>query len=333
MKSIILLLTHSQDYYTVDLVGQAVSQQGYRPVRVNLDEFPQKVQLSMDLKGEDLDLLLEAPSVKDVIRRRDIRAVWLRKVGATQIDEEMEPLLRNGCIRESREALDSFLFQLEKNIPWVDRYSVIIQASNKLYQQRLAQSVGLPIPKTLITNQPREVRAFFKELKGNMVTKMLTPLTISMSGNTPFVYTSRVKAEDLDRLDQLKYSPMVFQEFIPKAFELRIAYVNGKLFTGALHTAPVDGKESSDWRKPGEGDWRWEHYRVSEEWAAKITAFMKKIGLYFGALDVIVGPGGEFTFLEVNPTGEWGMLERDLELPISKAIADTLIELSNTHFK
>jgi hypothetical protein len=29
--------------------------------------------------------------------------------------------------------------------------------------------------------------------------------------------------------------------------------------------------------------------------------------------------------------GEWGMLERDLELPISKAIADALISLAEKH--
>ncbi|MGL5808286.1 MAG: MvdC family ATP-grasp ribosomal peptide maturase, partial [Xenococcaceae cyanobacterium] len=30
-------------------------------------------------------------------------------------------------------------------------------------------------------------------------------------------------------------------------------------------------------------------------------------------------------FLELNPTGEWGMLEKDLEYPIASAIADALI--------
>ncbi|NEO45670.1 MAG: MvdC family ATP-grasp ribosomal peptide maturase, partial [Moorea sp. SIO4A3] len=39
----------------------------------------------------------------------------------------------------------------------------------------------------------------------------------------------------------------------------------------------------------------------------------------------IVTPDGEYVFLEVNPTGEWGMLERDLGYPISDAIADALL--------
>lgn len=41
---------------------------------------------------------------------------------------------------------------------------------------------------------------------------------------------------------------------------------------------------------------------------------------------MICTPAGEYVFLEVNPGGEWGMLERDLCLPISEAIAVALLE-------
>jgi len=53
---------------------------------------------------------------------------------------------------------------------------------------------------------------------------------------------------------------------------------------------------------------------------------MLDLGLVFGAVDLICTPAGEYVFLEVNPGGEWGMLERDLGLPISEAIAAALLE-------
>jgi hypothetical protein len=53
---------------------------------------------------------------------------------------------------------------------------------------------------------------------------------------------------------------------------------------------------------------------------------MAGLGLVFGAADLICTPSGEHVFLEVNPGGEWGMLERDLDLPISEAIAAALLE-------
>ena len=52
---------------------------------------------------------------------------------------------------------------------------------------------------------------------------------------------------------------------------------------------------------------------------------MSELGLVFGAVDLIRTPSGEHVFLEVNPSGEWGMLERDLGLPISEAIAEALL--------
>jgi glutathione synthase/RimK-type ligase-like ATP-grasp enzyme len=51
---------------------------------------------------------------------------------------------------------------------------------------------------------------------------------------------------------------------------------------------------------------------------------MQALGLSFGAVDFIRTPEGEHVFLEVNPSGEWGMLQRDLGLPIAEAIADIL---------
>jgi hypothetical protein len=60
---------------------------------------------------------------------------------------------------------------------------------------------------------------------------------------------------------------------------------------------------------------------------------MSELGLAFGAVDLICTPSGEHVFLEVNPGGEWGMLERDLALPVSEAIAAALVESqSSTQF-
>ena len=38
-------------------------------------------------------------------------------------------------------------------------------------------------------------------------------------------------------------------------------------------------------------------------------------------------PDDRHVFLEMNPAGEWGMLERELSLPISEAIAESVMHL------
>jgi len=318
----ILLLTHSKDYYTIDRVEEAIARKGCRPLRFNTDKFPQQVKLSIHLEAGEVVLSLEVENQQKKFYAKDVYSVWVRKIGTPYISENMDPLLRQGCITEAQEVLEIFL-RVFDHVRWIDDPARVQKAEDKLYQLRMAQSVGLVTPRTLITNDPQKVQEFYHSLGGDIVAKMITPLTVSMEGNTPFVHTSRIKPEDLQHLETLRYSPMAFQEYISKEYELRIIYVDGEIFTGALHwQAP--GEAPVDWRSSDQEVFTWEHFNLPGTMADKIRALMKQMGLYFGALDVILTPAGQYVFLEVNPTGEWGMLERDLGLTISDALANAL---------
>jgi glutathione synthase/RimK-type ligase-like ATP-grasp enzyme len=117
---------------------------------------------------------------------------------------------------------------------------------------------------------------------------------------------------------------MVFQAEIPKQLELRVVVVNGQTFVGALESSQYN-HSTVDWRRPGIDPGAWQHHTLPDSLLQQLQIFMANLGLNFGAFDFILTPGGEYVFLEVNPGGEWGMLERDLDLPISQAIADFLV--------
>ncbi len=320
----VLLITHSGDYFTIDNVERRVAEFGYRPYRLDTDTFPQTAQLAIRLKDGTPTLSWRKDEKEQEISGGDIHSVWMRRFSTPHIDEDMDPILKQGCIRESRETLDIFLKELD-HLPWLDHRGIITKTDNKFYQLKIARQVGLRVPQTLITNTPAEVRRFYDELDGNMITKMLTPLTTSMGGGSPFVYTHAVSRQALEELDSLCYSPMIFQERIPKAYELRVAYVDGELFTGAVETRKfVTAEAQADWRASGGENFQWIPYTVPETETNKIREMMNRFGLKFGAIDIIVTPGNDYVFLEVNPVGEWGMLEKDLELPISRAIARVL---------
>ena len=111
---------------------------------------------------------------------------------------------------------------------------------------------------------------------------------------------------------------MMFQAYIPKALELRIAWVDGQAFVGAL-----DGKKCGvDWRY--ESTASWERHSLPAAIHSQLAQLMQRLGLRQGAIDMIVQPDGEYVFLEVNPHGEWGMLEQELGLPIGAALAAAL---------
>jgi MvdC family ATP-grasp ribosomal peptide maturase len=321
-RDVVLLITHSDDFFTIDRVAEALSKKGAQPFRLDTDKFPLEVQLTAHFDKSKSYHKLEYGNHS--ISTEQVQAVWTRRIWEPQLSQELAPKYREACIRESQATLDGFWDSL-KEAKWIDDLERINYASNKLRQLRVASEVGFVIPQTLVTNKAEAAREFFHQVNGKMVSKLLTALSHSMQANSSFfLYTSTVKEEDLQDAESLRYCPMVFQEQIPKQQELRVAYVNGNVFVGALD-ASVYAAAKVDWRKPGVEVGAWQNHELPDEVVRRLQAFMGKFGLLFGALDFIVTPSGEYVFLEVNPIGEWGMLERDLDLPISSAIADALI--------
>jgi glutathione synthase/RimK-type ligase-like ATP-grasp enzyme len=100
--------------------------------------------------------------------------------------------------------------------------------------------------------------------------------------------------------------------------------VAGETFVGALDASGTS-RGQTDWRRAAPGECQWQKAQLPAEVSSGLRALMSELGLIFGAVDLICTPSGEHVFLEVNPSGEWGMLERDLDLPISEAIADALL--------
>jgi glutathione synthase/RimK-type ligase-like ATP-grasp enzyme len=79
-------------------------------------------------------------------------------------------------------------------------------------------------------------------------------------------------------------------------------------------------------------DWRHydfknvEHLQIElpDEVRKKLHRFMNAIGLKYGAIDLIETPNGDFIFLEVNPSGQWGWIADFAGLPIPEAVAEML---------
>jgi MvdC family ATP-grasp ribosomal peptide maturase len=321
-RDVVLLLTHSGDFYTIDLVSQALERRGVRPIRFNTDLFPSCVKLSARAGDERVSHLFTETG--EQISTTEVRAVWARKLWSPRMTDDLDERYRAMCIRESAAALEGFLDSLH-NARWVNDRECQRNAENKQRQLRLAARAGLRVPRTLVSNDPAVVRQFFAETEGQIVAKLLRPLSVSMKADTNFVYTNRVREEDLAGADTLRHCPMVFQELIPKAYELRVACVAGEVFAGALDASGTS-RGHTDWRRAAPEECRWQKTQLPAEVASSLRALMLDLGLVFGAVDLICTPSGEHVFLEVNPGGEWGMLERDLGLPISEAIAEALLD-------
>jgi len=49
-----------------------------------------------------------------------------------------------------------------------------------------------------------------------------------------------------------------------------------------------------------------------------------RLGLCYGAIDMILTPDGRYVFIELSPNGQYLWIEHETGLPISDAICDLL---------
>lgn len=310
----VLLLSHSEEPFCTERVAGALLRRGARALRLDTDDFPG----ALDLRAELEDGLAPRLLLADEALRVD--AVWLWRLWPARQDERLAAAHREAALRESMTTLRGML-DLLADAAWIDPLDRNRAADNKTRQLRLARAVGLAIPPTLITADAAAARRFFVAHDGRVICKLQTSLGYAMAGGGG-LSTRLLRREDLDALDGLRHCPMVFQRYVDKALELRIAWVDGQALVGAL-----DGAHCGvDWRY--EASAQWQPHTLPGPVQQRLAALMARLGLRQGAIDMIVTPGGDYVFLEVNPNGEWGMLERDLGLPIGEAIAAALLRLA-----
>lgn len=317
----ILCISHTNDFYTIDLVMQAIEKWGYKAVRLNTDRFDHSSQISFEKKESITDYSFSPLSE---INFTDIKAVWNRKIWRPSIPKELNDAYSSIFLQEYISMRKIFFDSLQHAV-WMNPLQADRKvADNKIYQLRVASECGLITPPTLMTNNFEKVKQFFADdCKGDMIAKLHGVLSHSMEGNGPVFPTSRIKEEDFDSLsDGLQYCPMIFQPFINKSYELRVVYTDGEIFAGKINT----NSNTTDWRQNSINEFSWEAYNLSLDIKNKISEMMKKMSLLFGVIDIIKSEEGNYVFLEINPQGEWGMLQKFAGLRIAETIAEKLIK-------
>lgn len=314
----VLLITHSRDNQSVSMVAEELKARGREPVRLDTDLYPRSIRVSAHLTGAQARRRLETPD--GTLELGEVSALWYRRfaVGGSlpaELDET-----RTACLQQSEQALYGTIAALD--CLQVDPLSAVRRADHKEVQLKMASHFGLEIPRTLISNCPDQVREFYRECRGQMIAKTLGSFAVDREGRQEVVYTSIVREEHLQQLESLSYSPMLFQELVPKRIELRATVVGSKVLTAWVDSQGSD-RSSVDWRRDGVGliD-RWAEYDLPVSVAEGLRKLTGYFGLSYGAADLVVTPDGRLVFLELNSGGEWFWLQR--ALPIAESLADLL---------
>ncbi|CZF79017.1 RimK-like ATP-grasp domain protein [Grimontia celer] len=321
-KKIVLCVTHSDDSYPVDWVIEHLNSQGAISLRINSDAYPLGFKMSGCLDQENTEVHIET-SIGNIEASR-VSAIWHRKNRHCDLKDHVDEALLEQSIRESETIKVGLLHSLDAF--WLDHPDIQFHAENKWRQLMTAKRAGLSVPPSLFSNDPEKVTQFYFAQNRQVVAKMHTPFSVSMGRPEAFVYTSKITEAHLSQLDGLKYSPMIFQVEVHKETEIRVAYVDGDCFAASIDVSE-QSKAQLDWRK-ADPIRQWEQVSLPCDVKENISRFMGSMNLKFGAIDFILDTEGNYQFLEVNPAGEWGMLEKDTGMPISESIAKCLLRHS-----
>lgn len=316
----VLIVTHSEDNDSVKFVTEALARRGAEVVRLDTDRFPLELGLALSTAQGGETHILTTNCAHDLA---GVGAVWYRRLRHPKGLEGLDPQIEQAAALESQATLLGLISTLDAFV--LDSPHRVRYAEQKPLQLKLARALGLQVPHTLITNQPDEVRRFYQTCGGRMVTKMLSSFAIYEDGQEEVVFTTPVTPEHLEALEGLRYCPMVFQEMVPKALELRVTVVGERVFAASVDSQKLEATRF-DWREDGAALMEaWRPYRLPAEVERKLLTLMDRLALNYGAADFILTPGGEHVFLEVNPAGEFFWLELCPGLPISDALADVLL--------
>lgn len=250
------------------------------------------------------------------------RSVWWRRPQQVSLESVADPAARGFCYGEWHEALHGLYTLLE--CPWMNPVLADQTASHKALQLAVAPGIGLRAPRTLMTSDADEVRAFVDLLGLENVVYKIFAATYDV-----WRETRRLAADDLDLLDRLNLAPVIFQEYVPGGADIRVTVVGDELFAMA-----IDGQGSPDI------DFRLRMRSAAttattlpDDVAQGVRALMAHFGIVYGGVDFRRTPDGEYVFLEVNPAGEFLFCEYGAGLPITDAVAGWLAQADTAQMR
>jgi glutathione synthase/RimK-type ligase-like ATP-grasp enzyme len=252
-----------------------------------------------------------------------LESVWCRRpkppVPHEEIQDSAREFVADECFDFLRDAWNAL------DCRWLPaRPLVILRAQCKASQLRAACELGLELPPTLFTNNPDEFLDFYQQHNGNIVSKLAGFAIQKAAGNIFVRYTEVVARRDVGYAPTIQYCPVILQAYVPKRLELRITVVGRQVFAAEIHSQATQ-RTRHDWRRYDHSHTPHFVHDLPPEVQEQLVQLVERLGLCYGAIDMIVTPDGRYVFLEINPNGQYLWIEKKTGLPISAAICDLLM--------
>jgi hypothetical protein len=307
----VLLLTSELDFAT-DKVCLELALLGVRFLRLNREQL------------SDCQIVLNPLSAEMTLRHRDLfycvgpklRSIWWRQgtfdrnLGAsgTTIEEQLSRTQWGAFMRS---------MMVFENVRWINNPAQVYRAETKAVQLNEAIKIGFDVPLTVMTN---ELGPNLRNLMSEPVAlKSIDTLLLREGGDQLFGYTTLTRWFDIADED-LRTAPVTIQAALEKKLDLRVTLIGDSLWCVSIKkfNQGIEG----DWRLTLKKDLQIDDYALPPTVSIMCRSLLDRLGLRFGAIDLALADG-KYWFIEINPTGEWGWLDRP-ERPVASSIAKEL---------
>lgn len=302
-----LILAPETDVHAL-AVQREVQQLGGQCIVVDVASLPLERPISFSVGA--------SPSTLEVgeylFASNQLRGIWNRRPSMPQVGGAV-PQADDAefAVRSTNASLFGALLSLCKN--WVNPLPARATANYKPYQLSIASSVGLSIPRTLITSSSEAALVFVDSI-GETIYKTVATWRYGLKE------TRLIRDVDLNEMSSLRSCPTVFQEHIPGQYDVRVTIVGSQVFAASVHylegRSPIDGRID---RVPIKS------ITLPTHVEDQLRRMQSALGLVYGAYDLRRTEEDEFVFFEVNPDGQYLYIEMATDLPISRAIAKVLL--------
>lgn len=316
----ILIITGPEDLHSF-AVCEAILAKGGKVTLWQTSDFPSVAGESVLFEGGDRTVIVTGPETE--MSHDSFQAVWRRRPSFAIDWAKVHPSDRRFVEVENNIFRRSILGLIARDAFWVNPPDAAISAGYKMLQHGAAAELGLKCPDTLYSNDPSQIRAFIRRHNGEIIYKPLRGLPWQGTNSHWTSFTSRLTEDQLVEDDLLRSAPGIYQQLIPKSFELRVT-VMGRCVMAAKIDSQDTERGKLDWRRAPE-EIKATPFDLPDHISALCLRLMEKIGIVFGCFDFIVTPRGDYVFLEVNEAGQFLFLEKQAGLPLLDRFSDFLL--------
>ena len=315
----VLILTYASDPHA-DSICDYFRNTGIEFFRINTDKLIRDFSISFDSKEN----IFRVSDNSKHITIDQTWNIWNRRIVDPETLSDIPKDLEKIITIETKRTWEGLLISHRGKV--INRPQNQYHANSKIDQIKFVSEFckEIKIPNTILTNRPKDVIKFYKE-NSKICHKLQQQTIVEKNGESLIAYTNIVNENHLENVELIRRNPCLFQEYIEKAYELRITALEDKAIGIAIHSQNSE-RSKIDFRRYDFDNVNYEKVQLPKKIEDFCRNLIRHYGLSFGQIDMIYTSQGEYIFLELNPNGQWLWLEQQSGYNLTKDIASNLIK-------